>query len=1235
MFRYSPGIRTKLIAIFILIKVVPLVALAWFAWDEIFKLGNTLEQKYLAMISSTGETVGRVTEQSTADAIRALDQKSREAIERLTTDTARTVAAFLYDRDRDIELAAQVPPDEETFRRFLAARHRPVILHGEWIMDPAGQKWVPDLAFDPGSNRMVSANNDDNRRDFNYRAPDNQGIVKDRPTYLEMTFVGPDGREKIKVTTSDILPARLNDVSDPQNTYCRAEGYFQALKRLKQGEIYVSPVIGPYVKGHIVGTYSRVQAREMGIPFDPASSGYAGKENPVGVRFQGLVRWATPVVRNGDIIGYVTLALDHTHLMEFTDHVIPTEARYSAISDAASGNYAFMWDYLGRNISHPRDYFIVGYDPATGEQAVPWLDEEMYDIWQRSNGSMTTFQELAPTFKDQRLDKKPSRTLVEAGMLGLDGRYLNFAPQCSGWHNLTQYGGSGSFLIFWSGLWKLTTAAAIPYYTGIYGQHPRGFGYVTIGANVDEFHRPAIESAAAIKVIESRFNESLDMEKQANKALIGVTLRKAFKNLTFYTGLMVVLVIGIAVFMAAALTRRITHIVSGMRRFQEGDRGHRLIPASRDETGQLAETFNEMADTVQHYIGDIEASNQQIEQVNVRLTREIEERRQAQIELSRHRDNLEELVAARTQALENEIVERKRVEELQARSEKRLRRHNNCLLRLAGDNRLHTGELTNALQVIMQAAAVTLKVERSSVWLHDAKRGATRCAEMYILSTGEHSAGEDLPAGKYSILVKAMRAFRSIAASDVFTDERLAEVPESYYRVLDIHSLLIAAILSDGVMVGTVSFEHVKTKRQWHIDEQNFANSIADMVALAIEAAKRKGEAKEKEQLEIRLRRAEKMEAIGTLAGGVAHDLNNILSGIVSYPELLLHQMPADSTLRKPVETILNSGKRAATIVQDLLTLSRRGVEAMEVVNLNDVVGEYLKSPEHQKIMSFYPDIDVQTQLGAELMNISGSTAHLAKTLMNLVINAAEAIDDRGVIRIATGNCYIDRPIKRYDMVNEGDYAALTVTDTGGGISPEDMNHIFEPFYTKKKMGRSGTGLGMAVVWGVVKDHRGYIDFESRPEEGSRFTLYFPVTRQPIATVRSRAMDEYRGRGETILVVDDVQEQREIASAILSELGYNINAVPSGEAAVDYLHEHSVDLLVLDMIMDPGMDGLDTYRAILRRHPRQKAIIASGFSETERIREVQRLGAVQYIKKPYTIERIGLAVRRALGDAIR
>ncbi|UCH22124.1 MAG: PAS domain S-box protein [Deltaproteobacteria bacterium] len=387
----------------------------------------------------------------------------------------------------------------------------------------------------------------------------------------------------------------------------------------------------------------------------------------------------------------------------------------------------------------------------------------------------------------------------------------------------------------------------------------------------------------------------------------------------------------------------------------------------------------------------------------------------------------------------------------------------------------------------------------------------------------------------------------------------------------------------------------------------------------------------ERKRLVAQLHQAQKMEAIGTLAGGVAHDLNNVLSGLVSYPELLLMDLPEDSPWRKPVLTIQKSGEKASAIVQDLLTLARRGVAISEVVNLNHIVSEYLKSPEHLNIGASYPGVEIEIHLASNLLNILGSPVHLSKTVMNIVANAAEAMPEGGRISITTANRYLDQPIRGYDDIEEGDYVTITVSDQGIGISSEDIDRIFEPFYTKKVMGRSGTGLGMAVVWGTVKDHKGYIDIQSAVGKGTTFSLYFPVTRKTLEVdTHQKTLDHVMGNGETVLIVDDIEEQRVIASEMLNKLGYSVASVASGEEAVDYMKKNSADLLILDMIMDPGIDGLDTYKQILQFHPEQKAIIASGYSETERVKEAQRLGAGVYVKKPYTIEKIGAAAHSEL-----
>ncbi|MEI7637586.1 MAG: PAS domain S-box protein [Syntrophus sp. (in: bacteria)] len=403
------------------------------------------------------------------------------------------------------------------------------------------------------------------------------------------------------------------------------------------------------------------------------------------------------------------------------------------------------------------------------------------------------------------------------------------------------------------------------------------------------------------------------------------------------------------------------------------------------------------------------------------------------------------------------------------------------------------------------------------------------------------------------------------------------------------------------------------------------------LITSIVDITERKRAEEESHLFAERLQRAEKMEALGTLAGGVAHDLNNVLGIVVGYAEMLLDEIDESSPLREDVMKIMEGGNRSAAIVQDLLTLARRGVQTQKVINLNDTIRGYQKTPEFEALFSLNRLIKLKTDLETDLLNIMGSPVHLGKTFINLVTNAVESMPSGGVLTITTGNQSLDKPIHGYDAVNEGDYVVLSIADTGEGIFDHDIKHIFEPFYTKKVMGRSGTGLGLAVVWGTVKDHNGYINVQSEVGKGTTFKLYFPVRREEIAKIDTAIpLSEYIGKDESILVIDDIKEQRELAAKMLGKLNYRVKSVSSGEEAVQYLGTEKADLIVLDMIMDPGMDGLDTYKAIIEIHPKQKAIIVSGFSETDRVIEAKTLGAGDYLRKPYVQEKLGLAVRKEL-----
>lgn len=407
-------------------------------------------------------------------------------------------------------------------------------------------------------------------------------------------------------------------------------------------------------------------------------------------------------------------------------------------------------------------------------------------------------------------------------------------------------------------------------------------------------------------------------------------------------------------------------------------------------------------------------------------------------------------------------------------------------------------------------------------------------------------------------------------------------------------------------------------------------NNEEAVLAVCQDIRDRKKAEKEKKTLEEQLHRAQKMEAIGLMAGGVAHDLNNILSGVIAYPDMLLRQLPENHDLCAQLNIIKQSGKRAAAVVADLLTVARGVAHQKETASLNVLVDQFFCSPELQALTSQYSQIKYATDLASDLMNIECSVVHINKCLMNLVFNAMEAIHGPGMVTVTTRNKDIDAEYAQSLHLAPGQYVVMVVSDTGTGIQDSDLQQIFEPFYTKKKMGRSGTGLGLAIVWNSMQDHKGTVTVESS-SKGSSFTLYFPVSKRMISEIGLKVdLELMQGKGESVLVVDDEPMQRDIAVKMLSLLGYSPLEAASGEEALAFLEKNTVDLILLDMLMEPGMNGYQTYAEVVKKHPGQKAVIASGYSESEDILKAYQLGVEGFIKKPYTINQLGQKVYKAL-----
>ncbi len=446
----------------------------------------------------------------------------------------------------------------------------------------------------------------------------------------------------------------------------------------------------------------------------------------------------------------------------------------------------------------------------------------------------------------------------------------------------------------------------------------------------------------------------------------------------------------------------------------------------------------------------------------------------------------------------------------------------------------------------------------------------------------------------------------------------------------------LEAMLKEVLDNGSVQFEGEQITRAggpFSVEVRAHRIVLGDDVAILCscrDISERRREEEEKKKLQEQLFRASKMEALGLMAGGVAHDLNNILTGITGYPELLLMDLPEESDLRKPIEEIRRSGERAAAVVADLLTVARGVASVKTVVSVNSLVTEYLDSPEHLRLCSLYPAVTFQYTLADSLPDISCSSVHVKKCIMNLVLNAVEAVEKSGRIQLTTSSVVPDLSWVKENGLDRKSYVVLAVSDTGPGIPKDLLEHIFEPFYTKKVMGRSGTGLGLAIVWNSMKDHGGKVFVESN-HGGTCFQLYFPASDEPGALPNGKESTvEMTGAGEHVLVVDDEPQLRDIASQMLQVLGYTVDSVCSGELAIEFIKKQAVDLLVIDMLMEPGMSGRQTYEEILKLYPGQKAIIASGFSESDDVRATLQLGAGGFIEKPYSMEQLGLAVKREL-----
>ena len=399
-----------------------------------------------------------------------------------------------------------------------------------------------------------------------------------------------------------------------------------------------------------------------------------------------------------------------------------------------------------------------------------------------------------------------------------------------------------------------------------------------------------------------------------------------------------------------------------------------------------------------------------------------------------------------------------------------------------------------------------------------------------------------------------------------------------------------------------------------------------------------KAEAQERELRE-KLERSERLESLGLLAGGVAHDLNNILGPMVALPEMIRSDLdrlkagPQTTSLvqvRQDLETIQHSASRAAEVIRDLMTMGRRVTIVKSPLNIKRLVDTCMSEPNVNALLADKPMLTVDTSGVDPEAWICGSESHLVRCLYNLLSNAIDATDGIGRIEITCTCKRIKEAIVGHELIEPNVYVALKISDSGRGIAASDLARVFEPFYSRKNVTpKSGSGLGLAIIHGVIKDHGGFLDVESVLGEGTQFTLYF-TPEERTSTVQT-PLPTPKGGNENILLADDEAVQRHLLHRSLTRLGYTTEIASDGKDAVKLFEEAQTagrpyDLVMLDMVMGEGFDGLDAYTAIKAKAPDVRCIIVSGFSTTERSRAAIEAGAV-WLSKPYFGQQLAAAVR--------
>jgi len=384
----------------------------------------------------------------------------------------------------------------------------------------------------------------------------------------------------------------------------------------------------------------------------------------------------------------------------------------------------------------------------------------------------------------------------------------------------------------------------------------------------------------------------------------------------------------------------------------------------------------------------------------------------------------------------------------------------------------------------------------------------------------------------------------------------------------------------------------------------------------------------EQKKMEQQLIQAQKMESIGVLAGGVAHDFNNLLAGILGYASLIKAQFEEGTPLYRYADVIERSATRASELTEKLLAFARGGKYKVEVINLNEIIEEVVT------LLSRTIDktIAIHKELAPDLFLVEADPSQMTQTLLNICVNARDAMPNGGILTLKTYNTYLEeRFFPTGERSRPGYYVAVSVSDTGTGMSEAIKQRIFEPFFTTKERGK-GTGLGLSMVYGIVRNHGGYIDVSSKLGQGTTFTIYLPVTiKGEQKQIKKEEGERLVGGNETILLIDDEEVIRELGKEILEKNGYKVLLAKDGEEGISVYqaNKDQIDLVILDMIM-PKKAGTEVFKALKSINPNVRVLLATGYSLNEQAQEILRNGALDFIQKPYQINDLLKIIRKVL-----